>query len=186
MHRITILAAALLVAAIPTRADAQCSGSASLQSCDWSASVTVTPFLTCTVDVHGNAFNFGAHPRTAGELHSSESNQIDFTCQIDPPGQVSVSFTLPSVLTRVGGTETVPISYGVESARLYDGNQRQNIGLSFHPSTSVLFTPTTGILDITLGENGPNIPEAAVIVNISNASATGTYTGVGTVTIAIP
>jgi hypothetical protein len=100
---------------------------------------------------------------------------------------VDISFpTLPANLTRTGGTEVVPIAYGVESARAYDCDGSCGPVIGFAPAAGLAgFAISSGVLTLALGENGPNLNETEVRVDISNAAAAGTYTGVITAQVAL-
>lgn len=112
------------------------------------------------------------------------------TCSTCTPGRwagqgaagrtVNISFQLPSVLTRVGNSATVPISFGSESGLI-----TPNIG------TAARFNPGAGIMEYTLTGDGtfdvalgvsPGSAAQDITVNVSTAPP-GVYTGVITLTL---
>jgi hypothetical protein len=180
----TMLAAVVMLLGITRTTQAQgCTGnSCQLQ---FSASVTVQSMISCSVT--RPSFDFGSHLKTEGSIGSNENNHVRARCTIDPSnGIVDVSFpTLPASLTRVGGSETVPITYGTESLRLYDCDGSCGTVQGSNPATPRSFTITSGFLTLALGENGPNDPAGEVKVNLANAQAAGTYTAVITAQVAL-
>jgi hypothetical protein len=149
------------------------------QSFDWTASVTITPFLSWTVTSN---LAYGAHFATEGSLRSGMSNHAELACTTDPGNSFSASFVLPSTLARVGGGGSVPITYEAESARLYDGGANE---LVFNPSTGTTgFISASGILNLQLGHGLRSGSQDAVVVNLAGAPS-GSYSGVITVTLSI-
>jgi hypothetical protein len=187
MNRIflTVLAVFALLFGVTSEARAQgCTDN--VCPLQFSASVTVESMISCTVT--RPSFDFGSHLKSAGTLGSNENNHVRARCTIDPAnGIVDISFpTLPASLTRTGGTETVPILYGGESARAYDCDGSCGPVLGFNPATGASgFAIASGVLTLALGENGPNLPDTEVRVDISNAQAAGTYAAVLTAQVAL-
>jgi hypothetical protein len=177
MKRTTIAGAilfALVLFAAPSTANAQaCSGTSVSQNCTLTAQVTVQAVLTCSVLAN---FNFGSHPSSAGVLGSNETNHGRIRCQANPQSHVNISFTLASSLTN--GAYSVPVSYGSEAARAYACDGSCGPTFAFNPATGTtgFNLGAAGILTLALGENGSNIPETEVSVNIAGVPA-GTYTG---------
>jgi len=66
-----------------------------------------------------------------------------------PGAQVSIGFTLPTMLTRVGGTETFGITFGAGSAGR--GPTANGIVATFDPSAAHLANLPGGNLYVTLG-----------------------------------
>jgi hypothetical protein len=184
MNRITLtLLAVFALLCGSTTAQAQ---SCPANSCQLSfnANVTVQSMISCSVT--RGTLNFGSHFKTEGIVSLDETTAGRARCTIDPRnGVVDVSFQLPSVLTRVGGSETLPIIFGSESLRLYDCDGCGTVPSGRDPSLAQSVTITSGFLTIALGENGPGQPAGEVSVNLSNASAAGSYTGFITATVAL-
>lgn len=185
MHRITttLIALALLTIAATSTTQAQ-SCPANTCQLQFSASVSVQSMISCTVT--RGSMNLGSHFKTEGFVSADETTALRAVCTIDPHnGIADVSFQLPSVLTRVGGSETLPIIFGTESLRLYDCNGCGTVPQGVNPALAQSKTITSGFLTIALGENGPNDPAGEVKVDLSNASAAGTYTATITATVAL-
>lgn len=172
-RRITLTLVGALLALITwtTPAAAQCSGTSTSQSCNITATVTVQATLSCTVL---KVFDFGSHPSAVGLIGSDENNHGRIQCSTDPGNHVNVSFTLPPTLSD-GAGHTVPLIYGNESGRLYDGTGG-GTATTFNPANGFVgFTVGSGTVTLALGENGANQSFAEVSVNLAGASA-GTYT----------
>jgi hypothetical protein len=179
MYRSLIsLLAALVLLFGATDLRAQCTGSA----CDVAitATVRVAASLSC---VNTRNFDFGV--AAAGSiLESNENNHGRLRCETDPDNLVNISFTLTPTLAD-GLGHAVPVSYGVESAIAYDGEGGGIDNVAFAPSAGFVgFAVNTGVLTISLGENGPNIPERGVFVDLTGARP-GRYNGSLTVTVAL-
>jgi hypothetical protein len=165
--------------------------SATAQSCpanqcqlQFSASVSISSVLSCAVT--RGSMNLGNHFRSEGKVSADETTALRARCTIDPAnGIVDVSFTLPSVLTRVGGTETLPITFGTESLRLYDADGSVGTVQGVNPAMPQSKTIASGFLTIAVGENGPNDPNGEVSVDLTNAAAAGAYTATITATVAL-
>jgi len=174
MSRSKTLLPALVALLFATTLQAQ-----SPQSFQWSASVTITPSLNCSVTRN---LDYGTHFATEGNLLSSASNYAELMCTTDPGNAFNVSFVLPSSLTRVGGGGSVPISYGVFSARLFDGAASES---QFDPSTGITgYVSGSGTLALSLGRDVRGDTDDAVTVHLAGAP-TGSYSGFITVTLAI-
>jgi hypothetical protein len=168
------LFAGLALFATPERAEAQaCTGTSVTQNCTWTATVSVMATLSCTVTQH---FNFGSWPSSVGSVAANETNSGRLRCTTDPGNHLNISFALASSLSD-GLGHTVPIIYGNESARAYDCDGSCGPVFGFNPSVGTTgFLVNTGVLTLTLGENGPNQEAAEVKVNLLGAAA-GTYSG---------
>ena len=179
----TLLAAVVMLLGITRNTQAQ-SCPANSCSLSFSASVSISSMLSCSVT--RPSLNFGSHFKSEGSVGSNETNALRARCTIDPQnGTVDVSFQLPSVLTRVGGTETLPITFGNESLRLYDCDGCGTVPQGSNPATPRSFTITSGFLTVALGENGPGEPAGEVSVNLANATAAGSYVGTITAVVAL-
>jgi hypothetical protein len=182
MKRLITLLAALVLSFGTREARAQaCTGSGVSQDCTWNATVTVMATLSCAVTQH---FTFGSWPSSAGSVSGNETNTGRLRCTTDPGNSVQVSFTLPASLSD-GLGHAVPINFGNESARAYDADGSAGLPRVFNPALgTTAFPVSSGVLTLTVGENGPNSPAAEVSVNLTGAAA-GTYTGVIVATIAL-
>jgi hypothetical protein len=183
-HRITLLLVALLALLFgSTSAQAQ-TCPANQCSLGFTTSVTVQSLISCSVT--RASLNFGSHFKSEGKASLDETTSGAARCTIDPSnGIVDVSFTLPSVLTRTGGTETVPITFGTESLRLRDCDCMGSVVQGVNPAVANSKAITSGFLTLALGQNGPNDPAGEVSVLLSSATAAGTYTGFITATVAL-
>jgi len=188
LHRITLLVVAL-VAILFGRPSALQAQSCANATCplQFAASVTVASSINCSVI--RPSFDFGNHFKAEGTLASNGSNYVSARCTIDQSnGVMDVSFpTLPANLTRVGGSETVPITYGNLSLRLYDCDGNCGNILLGDPAVSTTVPITSGFLTFTLGDPMGSTGNATreVRVNIANAQAAGTYTAVITAQVAL-
>jgi len=181
MNRITFLLVALLVLCVGTTSTLQAQ---TPQSLAFTTSVTIGSTISCAV-LRGN-MDFGSHFKSEGVASLSELTSGRARCVIDPSnGIVDVSFILPSVLTRTGGSETLPITFGNQSLRLYDCDGCGQVPDGVNPAVANSKTITSGFLTIALGENGPNDPSGEVSVNLSAATKAGSYTGFITATVAL-
>lgn len=175
LKKLSLLSAvifALSLLTTPVQAQA-CTGTSVSQDCTWNASVTVMATLSCSVTQH---FSFGSWPSSIGTVSANETNSGRLLCTTDPGNRVNVSFLLPSTLSD-GLGHTVPITFGNESARLYDANGSAGVVTGFDPALGFTgFQSNSGFITLALGENGPNQPAAEVAVNLTGAAA-GTYTG---------
>jgi hypothetical protein len=184
LHRISLtLLVAFALLCGSTRAQAQACPN-NVCPLSFTANVTVQSMISCSVT--RGTMDFGSHFKTEGKVSLNETTAGRARCTIDPRnGVVDVSFQLPSVLTRNGGSETVPIVFGTESLRLYDFDGSQGTMHASNPALPTSFTVTSGFLTLALGENGPNDPAGEVSVDLTNASAAGSYTGFITATVAL-
>jgi hypothetical protein len=186
MNRITLMLVALFALLLGTTSTLQAQAQCPANSCSlsFSASVTVQSIISCSV-IRGS-LNFGSHLKSEGKVSLDETTAGLARCTIDPSnGVVDVSFTLPSSLTRSGGTETVPITFGNESLRLRDCDCYGSIVQGVNPAVGQSKSITSGFMTLALGQNGPNDPAGEVSVNLSSAPAAGTYTGFITATVAL-
>lgn len=168
---LTLAAAVLALVTYTTPVAAQCSGTSVSQSCNVTAQVVVQATLSCVVNRN---FDFGSHPSAIGVVGSDENNHGRITCTTDPGNLVNVSFTLPASLSD-GAGHTVPLTYGNEAGRLYDGTGGGAF-TAFNPAVGFVgFTVGSGTMTLALGENGANQTFSEVSVNLSSAAA-GTYT----------
>ena len=184
LHRITLLLVALFALFVGTTStlQAQCAGNTC--SATFHASVVIQPIMSCTT-LKDN-LDFGTHLKSEGKASLSELTSGRVRCVIDPAnGVVDITFVLPSVLTRVGGTQTLPITFGNESLRLYDCDGNCAVPQGVNPAVAQSKTITSGFLTLALGENGPNDPAGEVSVNLSSAQSAGTYRGDITLQIAL-
>jgi hypothetical protein len=151
------------------------------QSVDLNASVTIDPFISCTANRH---LEFGPHFAREGVIASSGSNYAALTCSTDPGNVLNISFAAPSSLTHQSNGSSVPITYGGRSGRIKasngTGDQR------FAPAGGLAgYTSSTDQFTISLGEVvGTDLAEK-VTVDLTGRPR-GTYSGVITVTIAVP
>lgn len=170
-RRITTLLA--LLVGITTSAWAQ-----SPQSFQWNASISITPFLSCTVTQH---LAFGSHFASEGSIRSTGSNYAELMCTTDPGNALSASLVLPSTLTRAGGGGSVPITYEARSLRLADNaGSEQNV----NPSTGTpSFISGSGIIAVSLGRDFGG-GDQSVAINLTGSPA-GSYSGVITITLSV-
>lgn len=185
LHRISLMLTvvlALLFGALSTTEAQACPGNVCPLGFD--AAVTVQSVISCSV-VRAS-LDFGTHFKSEGKASIDETNAGLARCTIDPQnGIVDISFTLPSVLTRVGGIETIPITFGNESLRLRDCDCYGSVVQGVNPAVAQPFTIASGFLTLALGQNGPNDPSGEVSVDLASASASGRYTGFITATVAL-
>lgn len=138
-------------------------------------SISPTLSLVKTTDL-----DFGSHFATDGVVVQSTTARWDGTT--DPQNLISLSFTLPTTLARVGGGDPgVPITYGATSVAVTGA------------ATVMLFDPNTG-----LASYGPILSPGdfsvrmgldpsdgdAVKANLSGHAA-GSYLGTITLTITV-
>jgi hypothetical protein len=184
LRRIAAVAflAAMAFVAAPKQAHAQCAGN----TCTFTlnASISISSTISCAAT--RTLMDFGNHFKGEGHIGSTEANHLRIECAVDPQnGTVDVSFTLPSVMTRNGGTETLPIAFGSESLRLYDCATSCGTPQGSDPHTPRTFNITSGHLVAAIGENGPGLPQGEVSVDLSSATAAGTYTAQITAVVAL-
>jgi len=152
----------------------------STRSADASASVIITPTLTLT---KVQDLNFGSHFATEGVVQSSSTVFAQWNGTTDSQNSLSLTFTLPTFLQRVGNSQQVAIAYGTNSA-LYD-NAGGGISIAFDPHTGL---PTTGSVvggaySVRLGTNFGQTGQA-VSIDLSGHGP-GTYQGVITLTVTV-
>lgn len=184
MNRIitVVLAAIIMLLGITHTTQAQ-SCPANSCSLSFSASVSIASTLSCSVT--RSSLDFGNHFRGEGHIGSTEANALRARCVLDPSiGTIDVSWNLPSVLSD-GRGHTLPISFGAESLRIYDCDGSCGVAQGTNPSVPRSFNVTSGFATLALGENGPGIPAGEVSVDLTNATAAGTYTGIVTATVAL-
>jgi hypothetical protein len=185
---VSLIAALVLLVGASRQASAQDTCVNNVCPLTFSSAITVRATISCAVV--RPAFDYGSHFRSEGRLYSNSTNFVEARCTIDPKdGVVDISFpNLPSVLTREGGTETVPLLYGVESLRVYDCLDCANpaVRTNINPAAGGSHTITSGALRFALGENGDFGDEFASIgVDITNAAKAGRYVGTITAQIAL-
>jgi hypothetical protein len=120
-----------------------------------------------------NDLNFGTV--TAGTPKGPTSLAADaarFTVSGEPTYPVSVSFTLPTVLSGAGGA-TIPITFGTADGLLWSAFP--STYTTFNPNAP-FFTTTDGTGNLILGLSGT--------VSAPVGSTTGNYTGTITLTVA--
>jgi hypothetical protein len=155
---------------------AACAAPAAAQS-------SATASIAARADVSGvapltaagvNDLNFGIV--AAGTPKSITNLPIDagrFNISGEPSMAVSLSFSLPTVLTQVGGSSTIPISFGVAD------------GLEWtpYPGTHSTFDPNAVHVTSFDGTGNASIGIAGT-VSPPAGTGTGSYTGTITLTVA--
>jgi hypothetical protein len=130
--------------------------------------------LTKTLDM-----DFGTHFASAGVITTSASNYARWDGQTDPGLLcLTIGFSTPTQLTRVGGDDFVPISYGTTSAALEEG--------AFNPATGYDVCGAslgTGSFVVTLGL-ATGSESDLVSVDLTGKPA-GTYAGTITLTVTV-
>lgn len=174
MHSLAIV----ILMALPAVARAQS------DSDDIVAGVTVL----AAIDVTGTTdLDFGSVLQSIGTVRSSDVPTVGtWTVQnipAEPTGDLTFSFSLPTVLQNPGATAIIPISYMQNSAALYDGT---NPPILFDPAgpAPLIPIPFPPSITITLGEDVPGDTTGDVILSVGNVPA-DIYTGVITLTVAI-
>lgn len=168
-HRFIAAAAVVGVLAgmLATPAAAQTSANASVQALAYV--VGIAPLTAAGVnDLQFGTVNAGT-PKTPTTLATDAGR---FNISGEPSTPVTVSFTLPTVLTGAGAT-TIPISFGGS-----DG-----LHWTAYPTTSVTFNPNAPFLvsldalgNLTIGISGTVSPPLG--------TTTGNYSGTVTLTVA--
>jgi hypothetical protein len=120
-----------------------------------------------------NDLNFGVvtagTPKVPTSL-ASDAGRFNISGQVSTP--VTVSFTLPTVLTGAGST-TIPITFGATDGLLWAPYPAANT--RFNPNAP-FFTSTDGTGNLIIGISGTVSPAVG--------STTGNYTGTITLTVA--
>jgi hypothetical protein len=162
---VTALTALLLVALAPeTRAQ-------STASVSIAATAFVDGFAPITA-VGVADLDFGIVPAgSPGAPGSLATDAGRFNITGEPSASVTVSFTLPAVLT--GSSGTIPISFGASDGLLW--SPWPGSFTTFDP-TAPFITAIDGVGNLTIGISGTVSPPAT--------AATGSYTGTITLTVA--
>jgi hypothetical protein len=161
------LVALLGIGSITASAAAQTSATASVNAI---AHVSgISPLTAAGV----NDLNFGTvtagTPKGPTSL-ASDAGRFNISGQVSTP--VTVSFTLPTVLTGAGST-TIPITFGASDGLLWTS----------YPATHTSFNPNAPFFT-SLDGTGNLIIGIAGTVSAPVGSTTGNYTGTITLTVA--
>ena len=169
----SILIALVLLVLAPMVLRAQTSP----QVVDIEASVTVTPYLLCTLVTD---LALGGHFATEGVVSSSATNFAQVDCDTDKNAAIDVSFAFPTQLDDPVDSGWVAIVYGATAARIFDAttDQRFSVGSGI---TGFPVNATGSGFSITLGEGTGT---DAVSVDLTGLPA-ATYSGIITVTVAV-
>lgn len=119
-----------------------------------------------------NDLNFGTVTAGTPKVPAGPTDYARFTVSGEPSYPVTVSFTLPTVLSGAGGT-TIPITFGAADGYLW----------SAYPTTSTTFNPNAPFFTNTDG-TGNLILGLSGTVSAPVGSTTGNYTGTITLTVA--
>lgn len=148
--------------------------------------ITAQVIVIGAVDVTGTAdLDFGTVLTGSGPIGSSSvptAGTWSVTLPTEQGNGVQISFSLPNVLQNAGGTATIPIAFGTQSAALHDGA----IVSVFDPATGATAVPggLPSSFTVSLGEDF--LADGSGNVQISVGSVPpDTYTGVITMTVAI-
>lgn len=133
-----------------------------------------------------SGLDFGSHFASEGVISlgplTGAASSAQWNGQTDPGANISIAFNLPPQLTRDGGGDFVPISYGSQSA--YVGHDLQAI--AFDPAEGVSSFPASssdGRFEVGLGANSGS--EAHVVSVDLTGRQPGTYRGTITLTVAV-
>ena len=120
--------------------------------------------------------DFGTHYATEGVITCSQCTPARFDGLGQAGRLVDISIGVPSVLTRVGNTASIPITFGSESASFQsDGGTLVRFG----PTAGLVGAMLTGSGGFAVWLGGPTHPASAdqdVSVNLAGAGG-GTYRG---------
>ncbi|MDX2193616.1 MAG: DUF4402 domain-containing protein [Gemmatimonadales bacterium] len=143
-----------------------------------SANMTVSADVQTALSVNAqNNLNFGAVvPGQTKTILPTDAASGFFLVDGAATTPVNVSFTLPATLTRQGGAETMPITFGATSASRSAANPPVRAGSTlFNPNTPIT-TPTNAV-----GQLGVFIGGA---VTAAANQVAGTYNGQITINVA--
>lgn len=167
--RFTAAAALLALASLSGVRTAEAQTSANAAAIATAFVVGIAPLTASTVhDLDFGSVNAGA-VKTPTSLASDAAR---FNISGEPGRPVTVSFTLPTVLTGAGST-TIPISFGGTDGLEWTAYPVTSVG--FNPNASYL-TALNGSGNLTIGLSGTVAPPLG--------TTTGTYTGSITLTVA--
>lgn len=142
------------------------------QSASAQASITVLSPISFS---KSSDLAFGTVLSSAGVISAATATQARWDGLGTPGHNVSVTFSLPTVLTRIGNTSTIPIQFGNMSATFL---AQGGTPVQFDPAGGLFgFTLiNTGGFSVTMG--GASVTSAAsdIQVNVGGAPA-GTFVG---------
>lgn len=155
---------------------------AQTQSSDATASVVIAANLALT---NTRGISFGTVFSSAGIVRTTNANSAEWDGDIDPGNRISLSFVLPSGLSRVGGggNGSVPFSCNTISGGFVFGGDQGD--LEFNPYTGVSSYNVGASNDfrVALGREN-SVPNYGCQIDVSGRTA-GTYQGTITLTVTV-
>lgn len=152
------------------------------------ASQSLSRDATATVEILARSLTlektrdltFGSHYASEGAIRSGQANHARWDGTTEAGAPISIAFSLPPELTRDGGGDAVPITFGSLSARADNG-----LSAPFNPSGGVYSfnAASDGHFFVFLGA-AEGSDDDVVIVTLTGHQA-GTYSGTITLTVTV-